>query len=154
VLDTKNFTLRTGERTFDAAAFLRRTGADTAEVKKLLQTDMDHTVEKYKILQSAKLYRNIAVAAPETQQDRVVAAQAADELLNVSGVDASMVVYPTDGGGVFISARSIGDLNVQMIMEKLGGGGNRNAAAAQLDGTSLPEAVNRLYSAVDEYLDN
>lgn len=153
VLDTKNFTLRTGERTFDAAAFLRRTGADTSEVKKLLQNDMEHTVEKYKILQSAKLYRNIAVAVPETPQDRVVAAQAADELLNVSGVDASVVLYPTQGG-VFISARSIGDVNVQMIMEKLGGGGNRNAAAAQLEGMSLPEAVNKLYSAVDEYLDS
>jgi c-di-AMP phosphodiesterase-like protein len=153
VLDTKNFTLRTGERTFDAAAFLRRTGADTSEVKKLLQNDMEHTVEKYKILQSAKLYRNIAVAVPETQQDRVVAAQAADELLNVSGVDASMVAYPS-GDGVFISARSIGDVNVQMIMEKLGGGGNRNAAAAQIEGMSLQEAVKKLYSAVDEYLDS
>lgn len=98
VLDTKNFTLRTGERTFDAAAFLRRTGADTSEVKKLLQSDMEHTVGKYKILQAARLYRNIAVAAPEDQQDRVVAAQAADELLNVSGVDASMVAYPSQGG--------------------------------------------------------
>ena len=153
VLDTKNFTLRTGERTFDAAAFLRRTGADTTEVKKLLQTDMKHTVEKYSILQSARLYRNIAVAAPQTPQDRIVAAQAADELLNVSGVDASMVVYPTDSG-VFISARSIGDLNVQMIMEKLGGGGNRNAAAAQLDGLELNAAVDKLYAAVDEYLDS
>ncbi len=153
VLDTKNFTLRTGERTFDAAAFLRRTGADTSEVKKLLQMDLDHTVEKYKILQSARLYRSIAVAAPEEAQDRVVAAQAADELLNVSGVDASMVIYPTQTG-VFISARSIGDVNVQMIMEKLGGGGNRNAAAAQLEGMSLPEAVDKLYAAVDEYMDS
>ena len=153
VLDTKNFTLRTGERTFDAAAFLRRTGADTSEVKKLLQSDMEHTVGKYKILQAARLYRNIAVAAPEDQQDRVVAAQAADELLNVSGVDASMVAYPSQGG-VFISARSIGDVNVQIIMEKLGGGGNRNAAAAQLEGLSLPEAVTKLFAAVDEYLDS
>ena len=136
MLDTKNFTLRTGERTFDAAAFLRRTGADTSEVKKLLQNDMEHTVEKYKILQSAQLYRNIAVATPETPQDRVVAAQAADELLNVSGVDASVVAYPSQGG-VFISARSIGDVNVQMIMEKLGGGGNRNAAATQLEGLAM-----------------
>lgn len=153
VLDTKNFTLRTGERTFDAAAFLRRTGADTSEVKKLLQSDMEHTVGKYKILQAAQLYRNIAVAAPEEAQDRVVAAQAADELLNVSGVDASMVAYPFQGG-VFISARSIGDVNVQIIMEKLGGGGNRNAAAAQLEGLSLPEAVTKLFAAVDEYLDS
>lgn len=153
VLDTKNFTLRTGERTFDAAAFLRRAGADTSEVKKLLQMDLDETVQKYRILQSAKLYRSIAVAAPETPQNRIVAAQAADELLNVSGVAASMVVFPTDSG-VCISARSIGDVNVQMIMEKLGGGGNRNAAAAQMGDISIKDAVNKLFTAVDEYLDN
>lgn len=117
-----------------------------------MQSDMEHTVGKYKILQAARLYRNIAVAAPEDQQDRVVAAQAADELLNVSGVDASMVAYPSQG--VFISARSIGDVNVQIIMEKLGGGGNRNAAAAQLEGLKLPEAVTKLFAAVDEYLDS
>jgi len=153
VLDTKNFTLRTGERTFDAAAFLRRTGADTVEVKKLLQTDMDRTVRKYAILQSATLYRNIAMAAQNTQNDRVLAAQAADELLNVSGVDASVVAYPTDDGGVFISARSIGEVNVQILMEKLGGGGNRNAAAAQLSDISLDDAVEKIHVAIDEYLD-
>ena len=130
VLDTKSFTIRTGERTFDAAAYLRRAGADTTDVKKLLQTDMDDTVAKYKILQSAKLYRNLAIAVPEEPQNRVVAASAADELLNISGVDASIVVAPDGNGGSFASARSIGELNVQLIMEKVGGGGNRSAAAA------------------------
>lgn len=154
VLDTKNFTIRTGERTFDAAAFLRRAGADTTEVKKLLQNDMEHTVARYKILQSAQLYRgNIAVAVPQTPQDRVVVAQAADELLNISGVEVSFVVCPTEDGGANISARSIGDMNAQMIMEKLGGGGNRSAAAAQLHDTSLRDAVNSLFTAIDEYLD-
>ena len=154
VLDTKNFTIRTGERTFDAAAFLRRAGADTTEVKKLLQNDMEHTVARYKILQSAQLYRgNIAVAVPQTPQDRVVVAQAADELLNISGVEVSFVVTPTDDGGANISARSIGDMNAQMIMEKLGGGGNRSAAAAQLKDTSLRDAVNSLFAAIDDYLD-
>ncbi|MEG1632847.1 MAG: DHH family phosphoesterase [Oscillospiraceae bacterium] len=154
VLDTKNFTMRTGERTFDAAAFLRRTGADTTEVKKLLQNDMDQTVARYKILQNAQLYRgNIAVAVPEEQQDRIVAAQAADELLNISGVEVSFVVFPTGDGGANISARSMGDVNAQMIMEKLGGGGNRSAAAAQLHDTGLREAVNKLFEAIDEYLD-
>ncbi len=154
VLDTKNFTIRTGERTFDAAAFLRRAGADTTEVKKLLQNDMEHTVARYKILQSAQLYRgNIAVAVPQTPQDRVVVAQAADELLNISGVEVSFVVTPTDDGGANISARSIGDMNAQMIMEKLGGGGNRSAAAAQLHDTTLRDAVNSLFAAIDEYLD-
>jgi c-di-AMP phosphodiesterase-like protein len=153
-LDTKNFTIRTGERTFEAAAFLRRMGADTAEVKKLLQNDMDQTVARYKILQNAKLYRgNIAVAVPEEQQDRIVAAQAADELLNISDVEVSFVVCPTEDGGANISARSIGDVNVQMIMEKLGGGGNRSAAAAQMKDISLRDAVNKLFEAIDEYLD-
>lgn len=154
VLDTKSFTMRTGDRTFDAAAYLRRAGADTVEVKKLLQNGMDQTVAKYKILQSARLYRNVAVAVPDTPQNRIVAAQAADELLNVAGVDASMVMYPTEEGGVFVSARSIGDVNVQLIMEKLGGGGNRAAAAAQIDGLSLTKAVSELYAAIDEYIDS
>jgi c-di-AMP phosphodiesterase-like protein len=151
VLDTKSFTIRTGERTFDAAARLRRTGADTAEVKKLLQTDMDDAVAKYKILQNAKLYKNVAVAAPQEKQSRIVAAQAADELLNISGVEASIVVAQDNKGGPFASARSIGDVNVQLIMESLGGGGNRSAAAAQFDDCDVKEAVKRVYSAIDEY---
>ena len=151
MLDTKNFTIRTGERTFDAAAFLRRSGADTSEVKKLLQCDMAHTVARYRILQNAKIYRTgIALAVQEQPQDRIVAAQAADELLNVAGVDCSVVVYPT-ADGVSMSARSIGDVNVQILMEKLGGGGNRAAAAVQLRDVSLPEAVQRLRAAIDEY---
>ncbi len=154
VLDTKNFTIRTGERTFEAAAFLRRCGADTTEVKKLLQNDMANTVARYRIMQNAQLYRgNIAVAAPEEPQDRVIIAQAADELLNISGVEVSFVVSPTPDGGANISARSIGDINVQVIMEKLGGGGNRSAAACQIPNTTLRDAVNSLFTAIDEYLE-
>ena len=152
VLDTKSFSIRTGERTFDAAAYLRRCGADTAEVKKLFQTDMQDTVARYKIMQSAALYKNIAIAAPEEPQDRIVAAQAADELLNISGVDASVVAAPDGRGGVFASARSIGELNVQIIMEKLGGGGNRSAAAVQFTDMKLPDAVKKIYAAIDEYI--
>jgi c-di-AMP phosphodiesterase-like protein len=155
VMDTKNFTMRTGERTFDAAAFLRRAGADTTGVKKMLQNDLDATVAKYTILQSAKIYRgSIAIAAPEQEQDRVVAAQAADELLNVSGVQASIVLFPTADGGVTISARSIGEVNVQVLLEGLGGGGNTSAAGAQLKNISLREAVNRVCEAIDKYLDD
>ena len=153
VLDTKSFTIRTGERTFDAAAYLRRAGADTTDVKRLLQTDMADTVARYKIMQSAELYRKVAIAAPRAPQDRIVAAQAADELLNISGVDASIVVAPDGKGGVIASARSIGELNVQIIMEKLGGGGNRSAAAAQFAGCDLETAVKKVYAAIDEYLD-
>lgn len=152
VLDTKNFSLRTGERTFDAAAWLRRAGADTTEVKKLFQTDMEDTIARYTILQSATLYRNVAIAAPGDPQKRVVAAQAADELLNISGVDASIVIVPDGKGRIYASARSIGELNVQILMEKLGGGGNRSAAAVQFTGVSPEEALDKVHAAIDEYL--
>jgi c-di-AMP phosphodiesterase-like protein len=121
VLDTKNFTMRTGGRTFEAAAFLRRAGADTAEVKKLFQNDLEGTIAKYAIIQNAKLYREkIAIAVVDHTVGRIVAAQAADELLNIIGIDTSFVLYP-DGERVIISARSMGDTNVQVILEKLGG---------------------------------
>lgn len=152
VLDTKSFTIRTGERTFDAAAYLRRVGADTTDVKKLLQSDMDATISRYRILQNAKLYRSVAIAAPTEPQNRIVAAQAADELLNISGVSASIVIAPDGKGSAFASARSIGELNVQIIMEKLGGGGNRSAAAVQFKDTDIKTAVDRVYKAIDEYL--
>ncbi len=152
VLDTKNFTLRTGERTFDAAAFLRRTGADTTHVKLLLQNGMQEMLARYEILSHAKIYQGIAVAAAPETQDRVVASQAADELLNIHGVTASVVLYPTAEGGVDVSARSIGDVNVQVLLEKLGGGGNKSAAGAQMKDIDLHDAVNRLFAAIDEYL--
>ena len=152
VLDTKSFSIRTGERTFDAAAYLRRSGADTTEVKKLFQTDMEHTVAMYKIMQEAEQYRNIAIAAPSAPQSRVVAAKAADELLNISGVDASVVISPDGKGGAFASARSIGEINVQILMEKLGGGGNRSAAAVQMEDTTLEDAVQKVREAIDDYL--
>ena len=154
VLDTKNFTLRTGHRTFDAAAFLRRAAADPVSVKKLLQSDFGVTVERYTILQSARVYRDtIAVSAMSQPQDRVVAAQAADELLNISGIEASIVLFPTPDGGVAISARSIGNINVQVLLEQLGGGGNTAAAGAQMKDISIREAVNQLFAAIDKYLD-
>ena len=154
VMDTKNFTIRTGERTFDAAAFLRRMGADTVSVKRILQSDMDNTVSRYGILQKVRRYReNIAVAAIEEPQDRIVAAQAADEMLNIMGISASIVLYPTAEGGIIISARSIGDVNVQVLLEELGGGGNKSAAGAQLQDISLREAVNRLFAAIDKYFE-
>ena len=152
VLDTKSFVLRTGESTFDAAAWLRRAGADPIAVKRLFQNEMGDTVDRYRILQCAVQHRNVAIAAPEDPPKRVVAAQAADELLNIAGVDASVVVAPDGKGGCFVSARSIGEMNVQILMEKLGGGGNRNAAAAQFADMTLDEAVERVKKAIDEYL--
>lgn len=152
VLDTKNFTIRTGERTFDAAAFLRRAGAEPTEVKKLFQNNIEDTIDRYGILQQARLYQGIAVAAAEGTHNRIVAAQAADELLNVSGVQASIVLYPTEDGGVNISARSIGDVNVQVLLESLGGGGNKSAAGVQMKDISLKDAVNKLFHSIDEYM--
>ena len=152
VLDTKNFSLRTGERTFDAASWLRSGGADTTAVKRLFQSDFAHTVAKYRILQQAEVYRGVALAAPQEPQERIVVAQAADELLNISGVDASIVVAPSGKGNTFASARSIGEINVQVIMEKLGGGGNRSAAAAQFADTSTEEVVKMVRKAIDDYL--
>ena len=155
VLDTKNFSIRTGERTFDAAAFFRRLGADTAEVKKYMQSDMTHAVEKYRVLQEVKLYREgIAIVARPEETDRIVAAQAADDLLNISGVQASFVAFATADGGVVISARSIGEVNVQLILEKMGGGGNKSAAGVQIENMELNEALKTLCASIDEFLDN
>ena len=155
MLDTKHFSIRTGERTFDAAAFLRRIGADTAAVKTYMQSDLSHTVEKYRILQDVRLYREgIAIVARPEETDRVVAAQAADELLNIAGVQASFVAYATEKGGVVISARSIGEINVQLILEKMGGGGNKSAAGVQIDDMELQEAIKTLQASIDEFLDN
>ena len=153
VLDTKNFTMRTGGRTFEAAAFLRRSGADTAEVKKLFQNDLAGTIAKYSIIQNAKLYRDgIAVAVADRPVGRVTAAQAADELLNIIGIDASFVISP-DGEWVNISGRSMGDTNVQLILEKLGGGGNAAAAGGQVSGKSVDEVAQELARAIDQYLE-
>jgi len=152
VLDTKSFTLSTGGRTFDAAAFLRRAGADTVEVKKFLQTDIRTAMQRYAIIQKAKVYKGgIAIAAPETAEDRVIAAQAADELLNILGIQASFVVFPEDER-ISISARSIGDVNVQVIVEKLGGGGNKSTAGAQITGKTQKDVVRELLAAIDDYL--
>ena len=153
VLDTKNFTMRTGGRTFEAAAFLRRSGADTAEVKKLYQNDLADTVAKYALIQNAQLYRDhIALAVSPQPVNRIIAAQAADELLNIMGIDTSFVVAP-DGDKVNLSARSMGDTNVQVILEKLGGGGNAAAAGGQVSGQSVDEVAQALKEAIDQYFE-
>ena len=150
-LDTKSFNVRTGERTFEAAAVLRRMGADTVEVKKLLQNDFQDTMAKYQIIRSARLYRQeIAVAALNTATTRVLAAQAADDLLNISGITASFVLYP-DGDTVVVSARSIGNANVQMILEPLGGGGNTATAGAQMKGVTIKDALDKLVASIDNF---
>ena len=153
-LDTKSFNVRTGERTFEAAAFLKRLGADTVEVKKLLQNDFQDTIAKYQIIKSARLYRQeIAIAALNATTSRTLAAQAADELLNISGISASFVLYPS-GNEVIISARSIGNANVQVILEPLGGGGNTATAGAQLKDCDVKDALDRLVKSIESYYEN
>ena len=150
-LDTKFFNVRTGEGTFEAAAVLRRMGADTTEVKMLLRNDFQETMAKYHIIKSARLYRQeIAIAALNTGTTRVLAAQAADELLNISGISASFVLYP-DGDQVIISARSIGKANVQVILEPLGGGGNPATAGAQMQNIDVKDALDRLVESIDKF---
>ena len=153
MLDTKNFTMRTGGRTFEAAAMLRRAGGDTSEIRKLFQTDLNDTVAKYGIIQTAKLYRqDIAIAAADKPVGRVTAAQAADELLNIAGISTSFVLYP-DEGRVILSARSIGSAIVQVFVEALGGGGNAGAAGAQIPGRTVEEVRRELIAVLDSYFD-
>ena len=150
-LDTKFFNVRTGERTFEAAAALRRMGADTTDVKMLLQNDFQDTMAKYQIIKSSRLYRQeIAIAALNSATTRVLAAQAADELLNISGINASFVLYP-DGDTVYVSARSVGSVNVQMILEPLGGGGNTATAGAQMKNISVKDALDKLVASIDKF---
>ena len=150
-LDTKSFNVRTGERTFEAAAVLRQWGAETVEVKKLLQNDFQNTMAKYQIIKAARLYRQeIAIAALNNTTTRSLAAQAADEMLNISGIMTSFVLYP-DGDQVIISARSIGDANVQVILEPLGGGGNTATAGAQVHNSTIKETLDRLVASIDQF---
>lgn len=149
MLDTRDFVMRTGVRTFEAAAYLRSRGADTVEVKQLFANSMESYLLRTAIIANTKTYHNCAIAVTEVQSPdiRVVSSQAADELLNIRGIKASFVLFRT-GQRINISARSMGDLNVQVIMEKIGGGGHQTMAAAQLDDISLDEAVRRLAEAI------
>ncbi len=153
MLDTKNFTMRTGGRTFEAAAMLRRAGGDTGEVRKLFQTDLPDAVAKYGLIQNAKMYRqDIAIAASQHAVGRVTAAQAADELLNIAGIGASFVLYPEEER-VVVSGRSLSATNVQVILEALGGGGNAGAAGAQIPGKTVEQVLEELHTALDRYFD-
>ena len=154
VLDTKHFTLRTGGRTFEAAAFLRRAGADTADVQRLFQNDLNDMVSRYDIVRRAELYRgDIAISVvPQEGIDRVAAAQAADELLTLKGVKASFVLY-RNGDNVLMSARSLGEVNVQVILETLGGGGNSTTAGGCVENGDPLDVRSRLVAAIDAYFE-
>lgn len=154
MLDTKNFVLKTGVRTFEAAAYLRKKGANTLTVKGMFSDSIETYREKVDIVCRANIYRGCAVSVSTRQTDdiRLAAAQAADEMLTLQGVDASFVIFENNDS-INISARSYGKINVQIIMEKLGGGGHQTMAAAQLDNTTTQKAFEKLTTIIDEVLD-
>lgn len=151
MLDTKNFVMRTGVRTFEAAAYLRKIGADTVRVKNLFSGTIEAYRARTEIVGSAEIHDCYAIAvAPKDAADvRLVAPQAADELLNISKVEAAFVLYEA-GDMISISARSYGKINVQVIMEALGGGGHQSMAATQLTGTTIEDAKEQLIRAIAE----
>lgn len=156
IVDTKSFTLRTGARTFEAASYLRTQGADTVLVQRLLKEDIDTYIERSKIVQTVEFFKpGIAIAhgAENASYSQVLLAQTADILLTMNNISASFVVgYRTDSI-IGISARSLGDVNVQLIMERLSGGGHLTNAACQLENATIDEAINMLKTAIEETLE-
>jgi c-di-AMP phosphodiesterase-like protein len=156
IVDTKSFTLRTGSRTFDAASYLRAQGADTVLVQKFLREDIDSYLKRSKLIETVDFYKEgIAIATGSDQQihDQVLIAQTADTLLTLDGVIASFVIAKRNEEQLGISARSLGDVNVQVIMEHLRGGGHLTNAATQLSGVTIAEAEEMLKQAIDEYIE-
>ncbi|MCM3736301.1 DHH family phosphoesterase [Bacillus cytotoxicus] len=156
IVDTKSFTFRTGARTFDAASYLRSHGADTILVQKLLKEDMDHYLQIAKTIRNAYIYKNgIAIAKVDGEgfYDQVLIAQSADTLLTMTGVIASFVIAQRSESVIGISGRSLGEVNVQLIMENLGGGGHLTNAATQIQDIAIDEAEENLQSVINEYLE-
>ncbi len=156
MLDTKNFTLRTGVRTFEAAAALRKLGADTVNVKSLFAGTIETYRQKSELVASASVYRNCAIAtADKVMQDmRTAAPQAADDLLGVADVKASFVIARTSGDEIAVNCRSLGAINVQLIAENLGGGGHQTMAGAQFRDSTIDEVYGKLKEAIDKYYES
>ncbi len=157
MIDTNNFMTKTGVRTFEAAAFLRRNGADVTRVRKLFREDAAEYKAKADAVSQAEIYKQyfaISVCtADELPSPTIIGAQAANELLNIKGIKASFVLTDYQGK-IYVSARSIDEVNVQIIMERMGGGGHMNTAACQLEGTGLAEAIGILKRTIDSMLEN
>lgn len=156
IVDTKSFTLRTGARTFEAASYLRTHGADTILVQRLLKEDLDTYIERSKIVQNVEFFREgiaIAHGDEDTNYSQVLLAQTADILLAMNNVSASFVIGHRSDSSVAISARSLGEVNVQIVMEKLNGGGHLTNAATQLTDITVPEAINQLKLAIMETIE-
>lgn len=155
-LDTKNFAFKTGVRTFEAASYLKKAGADTIEVKKLFNSNLEDFITKAEIIQSTKVINNkicLAYCNADINNINIVVAQAADELLSIKDVEASFVLGKTKSGTIFISARSLGSINVHVLMEKLGGGGHIDIAGAQLENVSLEEGYKMVSDIIKQYLE-
>ncbi|MCC3870009.1 DHH family phosphoesterase [Terrisporobacter mayombei] len=153
-LDTKFFAFKTGVRTFEAASYLKKAGADTTEVKKLFRSNVEDFKAKAEIISNTRIIDNricISYSKIQSENINVVIAQAADELLTVKKIEASFVLGEKDGT-VFISARSLGKINVHVLMEKLGGGGHMDIAGAQLEGVSIKEAYMKVHEIIEQYL--
>ncbi|WP_317366540.1 DHH family phosphoesterase [uncultured Tyzzerella sp.] len=153
IVDTKNFAFKTGIKTFEAAAFLKKKGADTIRVKKLFKNSIESYNARANVVSNMKLYReDMAIAVLENEIDNplLVVAQACDELLNIDNINASFVLCKVNNG-ISISARSFGEVNVQIIMEKLGGGGHQSISATQIKDVTVDEAMDMLKGAIDEY---
>jgi c-di-AMP phosphodiesterase-like protein len=151
VLDTKGFTLKTGSRTFEAAAYLRREGADSITVKKLFQNDLENYTRRAELVKNVEFVEGkYAIVCSEEPIDRALASQTADDLMNIAGVSGSFVIFPFEDT-IAVSARSMGRINVQLIMETLGGGGHFTAAGAQLRDTTIEEVKSRLLDAITLY---
>ncbi|MBB6634070.1 DHH family phosphoesterase [Cohnella thailandensis] len=153
-VDTKNFALRTGSRTFEAASFLRRNGADPILIQRMLKEDLEEYIKKAEIIQHAEMYReHIAIAVADTGKPipQLLIAQAADTLLNMTGIKASFVIGMRPDGQVGISARSLGQINVQVVMERLGGGGHLSNAACQMQGKTVQEVAATLKQVLKEF---
>lgn len=153
-IDTKNFSFQTGVRTFEAASYLRKMGADTTLTKQLFQDDLETFLTRAEVVKGAQMFKsNIAISTIpfSAKNPALVAAQAADELLNIKGINASFVLSCIEDD-IFISGRSLGDINVQVVLEKLGGGGHLSVAGAQLSGLTMEKAIVLLKKAIEEYL--
>ena len=156
IVDTKSFTMRTGSRTFNAASYLRQQGADTILAQSLLKESRDDYLKKISIIQGCYMYNEyicIAIASGEKTYEQVLIAQTADAMLTMEGVKASFVVAKREDQKISISARSNGDINVQIIMEQLNGGGHLTNAATQLEGLTLTEAEHLLKQKINAYLE-
>ena len=153
-VDTKNFTFQTGVRTFEAASILKRAGADTTNVRQFFRDDYNTFLYKAEVVKNSRIvFNKVAIGRLEKDMEDsvLIAAQAANDLLNINGIEASFVLTLSEGK-VHISGRSLGDISVQLILEKLGGGGHLTSAGTQIEGVSMEDVEKILMDAIDEYI--